>query len=81
MELCCLGMKKTLLRVLRAAHEPRLSQRQVALRAGMARLRYWQIENGDGPPATTAERAAVAAALDTSVTAIAWPELPKAKAS
>lgn len=63
-----------LLRVLRAAHEPKLSQRQVAVKLRMHRLRYWQIENGEVVP-TAIERLAIAEILGVRVTDIAWPEI------
>lgn len=47
----------------------------------MGLYRYWQIENGDGAPATTDERVSIATALDVKVNDIAWPELEKARAS
>lgn len=73
---------RTLLRVLRAAHEPRITQIQMARLAGISSgARYWQIEHGEGNPPTEAERAAVAAVLGVSVNDIAWPEFQKAKAS
>jgi len=75
------GLKRLLLRVLRAAHEPKLSQSQTARRAGLALFRYWQIENGDGPEPSKAEQQAVATALGVKVTEIAWPEREKARAS
>lgn len=65
--------KRSLLRVLRAAHQPKVSQSQIARKAGMALYRYWQIENGDGPVATDAEKSAVAAALNAKVSDIDWP--------
>jgi len=76
-------MKKarTLLRVLRAAHEPRLTQIQLARLAGLSGARYWQIEHGEGSVPSDTERQAVAAVLGVKVSEVAWPELPKAKAS
>ncbi len=75
--------KPSLLRALRAAHEPKISQSQLARRAGMALFRIWQIENGEGPASTKSEREAIAAALGVKVTDIAWPgsELEQAHAS
>lgn len=72
---------KSLLRVLRAGHEPKLSQSQLARKAGLALFRYWQIENGEGPESSKDERQAVASALDVKVSDIAWPERDKARAS
>lgn len=63
-----------LLRVLRAGHEPRLTQSQVALLAGISAARYWQIENGEGSEPSEDERRAVAAALGVKVSEVAWPE-------
>lgn len=67
------GRTKTLLRVLRAAHSPKVSQSQTARKAGMGIFRYWQIENGEGLEPTKDEREAVAAALGVKVSDIAWP--------
>lgn len=61
------------LRAIRADQEPKVSQSQVARKAGMGLYRYWQIENGDGPEPTRAEREAVAAALGVKSSQIAWP--------
>lgn len=69
------------LRVLRASHEPKLTQSKLARKAGLNATRYWQIENGDGPPATTDERNAVAGVLGVKVSDIAWPEVERAEAS
>lgn len=68
-------MKKgqALLRVLRAAQEPKVTQSQLARKVGISPARYWQIENGEGAKPSEGERAAIAAALSTSVSAIAWP--------
>jgi transcriptional regulator with XRE-family HTH domain len=76
-------MKKgrVLLRVLRAAEEPRATQPQIARRAGLTPARYWQIENGEGLEPTADEKNAVAAALGVKVSEIQWPEFAKAKAS
>lgn len=69
-------MKKRLrLRVLRADHEPSMSQAVVAKLADMSMSRYWQIENGVGPVPSDDERKAVAAALGVKVGDIEWPEL------
>lgn len=67
--------RRLLLRALRASQEPKVSQSQLARKAGLASFRYWQIENGEGPPPTKDERDAVAAALDVSVGSIEWPEV------
>jgi transcriptional regulator with XRE-family HTH domain len=72
---------RTILRVLRAAREPRITQSQLARRAGLSASRYWQIEHGEGSMPSAAERAAVANALGVSVDAIAWPTFEKAQAS
>lgn len=69
------------LRVIRAAQEPKLSQSQLARRAGLGLYRYWQIENGEGAPTSDIERTAVAAALGVMVSEVAWPEFQKAQAS
>lgn len=63
------------LRVIRVDREPRLSQSQVAMLAGMGLYRYWQIENGEGPEITPDEQKAVAAALGVKVVDIDWPEV------
>lgn len=70
-------MKQRLLRlrVARAAHEPKVSQSQVARQAGMGTFRYWQIENGEGPAPSRGEKNAVAAALDLQVSDIEWPAI------
>jgi DNA-binding Xre family transcriptional regulator len=69
-------MKKRLrLRVLRAAHEPKLSQSQLARKAGMGTFRYWQIENGEGPTVTADEKRAIVAALDARVSDVEWSDV------
>ena len=68
-----------LLRVLRAEHD--ITQMKLARKARLHVTRYWQIENGEGLPPTDDERQAVADALDVKVTAIAWPEFEKERAS
>jgi DNA-binding XRE family transcriptional regulator len=73
--------KRWLLRVLRAASEPRLTQSQLARKAGLATFRYWQIENGEGPVPSEVEKGAIAAALKTTPADIAWPEFERAQAS
>jgi transcriptional regulator with XRE-family HTH domain len=84
-------MKKdrSLLRVLRAQQEPKVTQSQLARRAEgflpkgrtMSPQRYWQIENGEGALPDADEQAAIAAALAVKVSDIAWPEFAKAQAS
>lgn len=82
MELRCPGMRKRLrLRSIRADQQPKVSQSQLARKAGVAPFRYWQIENGEGAEPSKDERDAVAAALGVKVSEIAWPEFAKAKAS
>lgn len=74
--------KRSLLRTLRAASEPKVTQYQVARLAGVSQARYWQIENGVGSEPSDGERDAVAAALGVQVADIAWPVFTaKAKAS
>lgn len=71
-----------LLRVLRAAQEPKLTQSQLARRAEgklprgrtMSPQRYWQIENGEGSEPDEDEKSAVAAALGVKVSDVAWPD-------
>lgn len=65
---------RLLLAAIRASQHPKVSQSQVARKAGMGLYRYWQIENGEGPDPTKGEREAVAAALGVRVSDIAWPE-------
>jgi len=74
-------MKQRLLRlrVARAAHEPKVSQMYVARTAGMGTFRYWQIENGEGPAPSRAEKIAVAAALNLQVSDIDWPVIRTAQ--
>jgi transcriptional regulator with XRE-family HTH domain len=67
------------LKVQRAERD--ITQHQVAQAAGMNQTRYWQIENGAGNPPTDDERAAIAAVLGVSASAIAWPAFTTAKAS
>lgn len=76
-------MKKgrSLLRVLRAQQEPKVTQRQLALRAGLSPARYWQIESGEGKPADKDERIAVAAALGVESSEVAWPGYPEVRVS
>lgn len=82
MELRCPGMKKRLLlRALRAGQDPKVSQSQLARKAGIPPFRYWQIENGEGPELSRDEQDAIAVALDVKVSDIAWPHLEAAKAS
>lgn len=49
------------LRVVRA--ERRVTQLQLAQKAGLSGARYWQIENEEGPVVRPEERAAIAKAL------------------
>lgn len=72
---------RSLLRVLRAQQEPKVSQRQLALRAGLSPSRYWQIESGEGSEPSKDEKDAVAAALGVKASDIAWPEPMQAQAS
>lgn len=60
---------------IRANHQPKLSQSQLARKVGIGLFRYWQIENGEGPDPTEDERKAVAAALGVKVSEIDWPEM------
>jgi transcriptional regulator with XRE-family HTH domain len=69
------------LRTLRADQEPKVTQAQLAHRAGIGEKRYWQIENGEGADPSPDEMKAVAAALNVKVGDIAWPDALKAKAS
>lgn len=59
---------------LRADQAPKVSQSQVARRAGMGLYRYWQIENGDGSDPSDDEKRAVAAALGVKVSDVLWPD-------
>lgn len=66
-------MKKSArrLKVWRADRD--VTQRQLALRAGLSPSRYWQIESGEGSVPSADEKSAVAAALDVKVSDIEWP--------
>ena len=66
--------RRLVLRAVRAAQDPKVSQSQLARKAGMGLFRYWQIENGEGPEPSPIEREAVAAALMVKASEIAWPE-------
>lgn len=66
------------LRGIRANLQPKMSQSQLARKAGLGSFRYWQIENDEGPEVSTNEKKAVAAALGVKVSDIAWPERSKA---
>lgn len=68
-----------LLRAWRAVQEPKVTQSQLARRSGMALFRYWQIENGEGPPVTPQEKAAIAEALSIRVSDVAWPDTSTAE--
>lgn len=84
-------MKKgrSLLRVLRAQQEPKVTQVQLARMAEsrlpqgqtMSPARYWQIENGEGSEPSVDEKVAVAAALGVKPSDVAWPEMFKVRAS
>ena len=69
---------RALLRVLRAAGVPRVTQMRLARQAGIGTYRYWQIENGMGAAPTEVERQAIARALGVNVGAIAWPSQDEA---
>lgn len=69
------------LRAWRAAQEPKVSQQQLALKAGLSPSRYWQIESGEGVEPTTKERDAVANALSLKVSDIAWPDYLRARSA
>lgn len=73
--------ERTLLRVIRAAQEPKVTQSHVARKAGLSASRYWQIEHGEGSEPSDAERESVATALGVHVADVAWPEFEKACAS
>jgi transcriptional regulator with XRE-family HTH domain len=45
------------LQTLRISHEPKLSQRETADKAGLSLNRYWMIENGHAPPSVDEQRA------------------------
>ena len=72
---------RSLLRVLRAQQEPKMSQRQLALKAGLSPSRYWQIESGEGSEPSRDEKDAVAAALGVKAADIAWPTFLQVQAS
>ena len=72
---------RVLLRVLRAAREPKITQTQLARQAGLSAARYWQIENGEGAMPSNDEQIEIAMVLGVTVATIAWPEREKAKAS
>lgn len=74
--------QRVLLRVARAAHEPRVSQRELARKAGVgSSFRMWQIENGEGLPPTKREKTAVATALKLLVDDIEWPDVEQRAAT
>lgn len=52
-----------------------ITQRKLALRAGLSPSRYWQIETGEGSEPKPDERDAVAAALKVKASDIAWPAI------
>lgn len=74
------------IRVFRAAHEPKLTQGELAKRVEarlpdgrtMSSQRIWQIEHGEGPAPDADQRAAIAAALGVKETSIAWPDFGRA---
>lgn len=61
------------LRVLRAERE--LTQKLIAVRAGLTQTRYWQIEHGEGAPLRKDERTAIARILEIAPHEIAWPAM------
>lgn len=68
--------ERVLLRVLRAAQQPRAAtQSQMARKAGLTTARYWEIENGEGKSTSADERHAVAAAFGVDESTIAWPQV------
>lgn len=71
---------RLVLAAIRASQQPKVTQSQLARKAGMGSFRYWQIENGEGPEPTKDERDAVAAALGVKVSDIAWPSRERATA-
>lgn len=73
--------KPSLLRALRAAREPKITQSQLGRLAGLPLFRIWQIENGEGASASKAEREAIATALGVKISDIFWPEWEQANAS
>lgn len=73
--------ERSLLRAVRAAQEPKVTQSRVARKAGLSVSRYWQIENGEGSESSDDERQAIADALSVKASDIAWPEAEKAQAS
>jgi transcriptional regulator with XRE-family HTH domain len=78
-----MGKQKRTLRVLRAERD--LTQKVIAVRAGLTQTRFWQIEHGSGAPVRKDERAAIARELEVSPHEIDWPvmaltELQKARA-
>lgn len=75
------GRGRRLLRVVRAEQEPKITQSQLARKAGLSAARYWQIENGEGSDPSPDEMNAVAAALNVKVSDIAWPNIEAARAS
>ena len=61
------------LAVLRAAHEPPLTQAETARLAKLGAYRYGQIERGDGPPTSLRERCSIADVFGVRSTKIVWP--------
>ena len=66
--------RRSLLRVLRAAQQPKLTQYEIARAANIGQARYWQIENGYGPEPRESEKASLAVVLGVKPDDIAWPE-------
>lgn len=75
-----MGKARTILRVLRAQQEPYVSQTKLARKAGLTRLRYWAIENGE-TDATDDEKSALARALGVRVSDVEWPSREAAHVS
>lgn len=78
------GLDRSPLRAVRAAREPKVTQLQLARKVHallapigrtMSAARIWQIENGEGAPAHTYEKSAIATALDVPETRIDWPDV------
>jgi transcriptional regulator with XRE-family HTH domain len=63
--------KRRTLRVLRAERD--ITQKVLAVRAGLTQTRYWQIEHGSGAAARKDEKAAIARVLEVSPHEVDWP--------
>lgn len=63
----------------RASRKPKITQRQVALLAGLSPSRYWQVESGEGSEPGADEKSAIAKVLGVKVSEIEWPEVLKAR--